>query len=1447
MIKRFIYFLLFNLVFQLSLFAQIPVASFSQNQTTGCGLLVVNFSDYSTNSPTFWDWDFGDGTAHATNQNPVHAYFVAGTYSVTLIASNALGSNTIVNNALINVFPEPVCNFSATIVSGCVPLNINFNNIATSGTTGIASYLWDFGDGSSASLKNPSHTYLNAGSYSVSLMVIDSNGCSTNYIKNNYIVVSATPVATFTSTVTEACTPPFNVDYTATTTGVNLNYYWDFGDGLTANVQNVSHTYTSTGNFEVSLTTTNATGCSNTITKTDYIRINTFTSDFTVNANSTCINDTIRFSDNNLSTSLWYWSFGDGATSLLHNPEHTYATAGNYTLTFASVSAAGCVDTVVLNNLITVNSTPTINFIANNTHGCNAPFSVNFTDLTPNAVAWLWNFGDSTTSTFQNPSHTYNASGTYSVTLIVTDNNGCSDTLTKNNYIDISSPIAGFSAFPTSGCKPVSVQFTDNTFSQTTVNSWLWSFGDGTTSNLTNPNHSYQDTGSYTVSLIITDILGCKDTIIKNSFVQVGIVPVFSFTANDTVFCYGDSVHFLSVFSGYTDAFLWNFGDGEIATMPYSVHSYKDTGNFDITLIASFHGCSDSVKISDYITILPPIPRFSSDTSYSCFAPLTVNFKDSSILANTWHWYFGDGETDTLQNPTHTYDSTGLYSVTLIVTNPNGCRDSLVSDKYIRISKMIVGYSQDTTTACQYSGVAFSDTSHVNTSISNWAWSFGDGVQDTLQNPTHYYDSSGVFNVQLIITDILGCKDTVSKLNLMSVHHLPVPHFNTTQTYGCVPLTVEFTDSSSAFFPFVITKWLWNFGDGNTDTIANPTHIYQTRGVYSVSLTVKDSYGCDSTIIVNNLIHATLPYTSFTTDSVICYIDTAIFINTSTGGNLHYQWNFGDGSPLDTNRNPIHKYNVNASLIYNISLTAIDTNGCDSTYFFPILVSHPKAYITSDTTISQCPPFIATFTDSSSSDATTWSWNFGDLLSGANNNSTLQDPNHVYNYAGDYDIALLVTNQYGCRDSILESGFISVNGPYGSFDFSPKGGCAPVTVVFKANAHNTETYQWVFGDGTSAVTVADSVVHIYSSGGMLNPALTMIDTLANSSICSVTIGTPQNPNISFATPNFIVSKDFACDDSVFQFADLSTTTGVINTWFWNFGDGDSSNQKNPQHFYNASGKYDVTLSIKIDSCVYEITKSDYITIYHPPKLKVILSDTMGCDPLLVNFHIVDSTLTDSASFWAWNFADNSAIVQLKNPSHLFNHTATYPITFDVQYDNGCKINYSLPSKIIVNPKPDAQFSMDLMYPYTQEYVHLKDSSSGAIYSWTWNFGDNNFSEDKNPTHYYQFTGDYNIFMKVLTDKGCNDSTYKILHVIERLEIPNAFTPNGDGINDVFMRGYELIILNRWGQELYKGTEGWDGKYKSQKVEPGTYYYLLTIEQIQGEKRVLQGVISLVEN
>ncbi|HNX17559.1 MAG TPA: PKD domain-containing protein [Methanoregula sp.] len=435
-----------------------PMIKFVTNVSTGYAPLSARFVDMTTGSPNMWNWSFGDGswfnTTSASLKSPIHTYSSVGTYDAKLIACNISGCNTTApaKTITVNLLTTPTVAFVTNVSTGYAPLSVKLTD-TTSGSPTM--WNWSFGDGAwfnttTASLKNPTHTYNSPGTYTAKLIACNAAGCNTTGPTKSITVNLLTlPSVAFVTNVSTGYAP-LSVKFTDTSSGSPTMWNWSFGDDTwfntsTASLKSPTHTYASQGTYSAKLIACNAAGC-NTTGPAKTITVNLLTTPtvaFVTNVSTGYAPLTVWFVDRTTgSPKTWNWSFGDGSwfnttTASLRNPTHTYVSQGTYSAKLIACNAAGCNTTGPVKS-ITVNllTPPTVAFTTNRTSG-GSPLAVQFYDRSTGSPAeWHWDFGDgtwfnTTSVSLRNPVYTYTLNGTYVTKLIACNSAGCNTSATS--------------------------------------------------------------------------------------------------------------------------------------------------------------------------------------------------------------------------------------------------------------------------------------------------------------------------------------------------------------------------------------------------------------------------------------------------------------------------------------------------------------------------------------------------------------------------------------------------------------------------------------------------------------------------------------------------------------------------------------------------------------------------------------------------------------------------------------------------------------------------------------------------------------------------------------------------------------------------------------------------------------------------------------------------------
>jgi len=466
--------------------------------------------------------------------------------------------------------------------------------------------------------------------------------------------------------------------------------------------------------------------------------------------------------------------------------------------------------------------------------------------------------------------------------------------------------------------------------------------------------------------------------------------PVADFTFEAA----GLSVLFTDASMGSPTSREWDFGDGTFSSDTNPKHDYANGGTYTVQLTVRNSGGANSKK--KFVTVTPAlVASFKSDVS-----GLSVLFTDTSTGAPTsWDWDFGDNSAHaTAQNPSHTYATAGTYTVKLTVRNASNNTSSV--SNFVTVG----GTAPQADFKFEVAGlkVNFTDTS--TGSPTSWQWDFGDGGQDTVQNPTHTYPSAGTYNVTLTARNI-GGQTSKSQFVTVSLGQRPSAAFK----FEVSGLKVVFTDQSTNS----PTSWDWDFGDNSAHaTTQNPTHTYTAAGTYTVTLKVANAGGDSSIsqfVTVASAPVADFVYNVSTTNSLIVN-----FVDQSTGTPTGWAWNFGDcgvsATCSSTAQNPSHTYTSPGS--YTVTLIASNTAG-QSTKQKSVTAGAPRASFTA--TQAATPPHTITFTDTSTPAGTARSWDFGDCPNPPTSACTSADvtASHTYAAAGNYTVTLTVANAGG--------------------------------------------------------------------------------------------------------------------------------------------------------------------------------------------------------------------------------------------------------------------------------------------------------------------------------------------------------------------------------------------------------------------------------------------------
>jgi gliding motility-associated-like protein len=830
--------------------------------------------------------------------------------------------------------------------------------------------------------------------------------------------------------------------------------------------------------------------------------------------------------------------------------------AGTYTLTVFDNVGALCSNSATV---AVITETPITLYTGTTAVGCfggtNGTASVYASGGVP-GYKYLWSVNSTTTSILGNL-----AAGTYSV--LVTDNLGC----TKSANVNISQPATAVTA---------TTSHTNITCNSTSTGA-VSAAGSGGVP----PYYFYWDpTGSSiqtltgltagTYSVIVADSTGCvaSSTVVVT---EPSPITILTQTIASTCGYSNASATVTPSGGGGVYNYTWSPSGGNNSTI-----SNVMAGNYTLSVMDNL-GCLKSFPVVLPSLISTAVPGFSVNTvclnTPTSFTDLSVKGNDSII---SWSWDFNDplsgsSNFSLLQNPTHVYSAAGSFTPVLTIQTALGC---------IKSHSLSVPFYPSPNTdfllksICANSSISFTNTSQISPgSITSYTWNFGDpssGLNNSsgVLNPVHFYSSPGVFTITLTATSNNNCISSVT--HSLNVFSLPSASF--TAANGCVNSSTQFTNLSGSNF----VKWYWNFGDSSPlDSVTiSPAHNYLNSGTYTVILTTVSANKCSNSDTMDiNVFHA--PIANFNAPNV-CSNKLVTFTDLSSvvsGSLTSWEWDFGDFSPNSTVQNPTHLFMSPG--IFNVNLAVTSSNGClayatKTVGVFPLPVAN---FSVSNACLNLPSQFTDTSVPGLGATVQSWLWAFGD--GSPINNS--QGPSHIYNQTGVYHPILVVTNNFGCKDTISKEVTIYPD-PTVSFVIDDTSGCALFCPRFTDTSTPTgllTQWEWNFGDNTGTVGT-QSPIHCFTTTGTYSISLkgTTVNGCTSISTQNTAISIQPVPEASFTfTPN-------EASTSNPEISFTNTSTNAVS-WSWYFGDGKEllNSTVNPVHAYESGGDYCVNLVV----------------------------------------------------------------------------------------------------------------------------------------------------------------------------------------------------------------------------------------------------------------------------
>lgn len=963
---------------------------------------------------------------------------------------------------------------------------------------------------------------------------------------------------------------------------------------------------------------------------------------------------------------------------------------------------------------------------------------------------------------------------------------------------------------------------------------------------------------------------------------------------------------FLPTAGNYDSTYSSNGKTYYVYKIPQS-YTFTAAGTYPVkftttSLSPQSDGCSNTneQEITDNIVVgEAPLAKFSiASIDSGCIAAplqLTDQSTGSGRAIVAWNWDFGDGTSSSDKNPVKTFAAAGNYTVKLSAISDFGCVAS--ENLAVNLSNKPLAKFTVPAVTCENSNIVFTDASTItagtaNHTIAQWKWNLDNGAgvvtQTTNAAQSHTYPTWGAKNVYLNVVSNTGCiSDTFRLPGGFSANPLPVVGFVLPEV--CLnDATATFTDTSKiADGSETGFSYLWKFDDGvssvpadkrpvplsTTTTNKTVSPSYKWFGNYTVSLEVTSNKGCVSTDSKAFTVNGSTPIPKFEVANFLngiplCTNDSIKIINQSTVDfgdvtKLEVYWDFvGNPNVAITDQSPVmdKQYAIRYGIPttpstpptknYSVMIKAYSgqSESCSKTITKIIPVTYAPAVSFADIRdicYDATPRLITQGSYISAISATeTYS---GKGISAAG----LLNP--IATGVGNDTLKYLVQNNAGCKDSAYQP--ITVwPSPVAKWGISDPA-CEKNNLVFTdssvANFSNIATWNWNFGDGqNSARNSKTPFPHVFASAQSYTASLQVVtDSGCVSPVNQQVIRVNHLPNPRFSLP------EICLPDGRGKFLNQSTISDdseALFSYAWNFGDPNdpsSSTLKEPTHRYTTTGNKNVKLTITTkDGCVDSLTQT-LTTIYPWPKANLIASRTEVCLGDNIQFTDQGNGITSAPVRWDWNLGGSDRST-LQNPSKSFTDSGNFKVSYYFYNSQGC-VSDTVSQIITVHPYPVLELGPNL--------VVLEGGTKALKPEWVYG---TNLNYQWTPATYLNSAtdsvpkttplGDITYRLNLTGIGGCTVTDTVFVKLLLAPVIPNAFSPNGDGIHDrwriQYLESYPgatVDVYDRYGGLVFSSIEyavDWDGTRNGKALPIGTYYYVINPKN---GRNIITGSVTII--
>ena len=1181
----------------------------------------------------------------------------------------------------------------------------------------VFNYTIDYGDGNTLAGGTDTfttgdaiyHTYQNLGTYTLTIVGEDRNGCRREV--RGTVINERIPTAGIIGPPSgnQSGCAPLAVRFINSSYNISnsTTFTWTYGDGVseTFSSSNASdtiwHTYRKDAadcNLEVTLTADNACGTS----IATWAYVNVFDEDdvsLSANNGYICSPDSTITLNVNIDRNcvggqrFYYWDFGDGRnsgwTTSAAPRTVIYNTPGTYQALVIDSNVCGA-DTAIYTVTVreALRNGFTTGFTLGNPNNC-APVTIQVTD-TSTGVAnnTVWNFGDGTVSTLANPSHTYSTAGTFLISLA--RRNECESIVANDTITVYGKPDARIATID-STCYPATVSFTNQTPLYSPNATFYWTLPDNSTSTMANPgNMTINTPGDYQVTLIVTDSCGA-DTVTQDF--RILNFPTASFTAGNA--CEGNPITFNNTSSigandGNITSYLWRFGDGNASTSRNAGHTYGTDGNYTVTLIAtSGNGCVDSVQKGITVFDQPGLSLSKSAVNYCPGIPVQLGASVSLVGAtiDSIAWDFGDGQTSYDSVATqHAFTNAGNYMIGFWLQSNQGC---YVEDSVSVIINANPSPQIDADTVCLGDSTTLHDLSNVTSR--QWDMDMDGAFETNIDSFKWLFSTAGINSAIIQLTSIDGCQ--ITDTFQIQVSAIPIAQFSQVNDSICQGDSLFITNNSSNADSFFWTQTA--IAPAIRNGGGNMAFGYDSSGLFQVSLIAKSGTGCyDTTQSTVRVIQRPIARFSYV-DSIEC-APFPVVLNNLSQNTVSHEW-LVNGSPFVTGQTFPGTAITAPGDTTIITLIANNVLQCHPDTFIRefITFDNPNADFTRSDS-NGCGPLSVSFSNQSAG-ASGYLWVFG------NGDSSLKaQPTTVFapslTQDSFYQVQLVATSANGCSDTAQKQ--IQVYpAPVSNFSMNQTNGCGPLAVQFTNTSSpndtgsiNHMTFEWNFDNGIVSAAV-DSALSF--TEGLAQDTLYEVKLVAysehgcvDSNSKSITVY--PTPRVRFDPNNTEACHPFQLNLNNKSHPKDTGNIGMM-TFQWSLPNSQSAT-RNQQLTLSNTGLTDSAYSVKLlgtseHGCKDSTTQS--FTVHPNPSALLSTNDSLYCKKDAISV-FNQSVLADTSYF---NYGDALKSFQVSGTttqSKSYKFPGYYNITLRVQTRHGCEDLDTL--RLGILEWPEARFS-----------------------------------------------------------------------------------------------------------------------------------------------------------